>query len=179
VRVTTSRVLFAPPGAGFEAPFDMLAACHERVERSLRLLERLADHVVTHGGDTPARDAARDVLRYFDLAAPNHHEDEERHVLPLLRAHGQAQLAVRLHADHLAMAAAWSDLRPALESLRDGDASVALLPSTQQAWRAFATLYRAHTQAEDSVAFPAARSLLDVPAERVMGQEMARRRGVS
>jgi hemerythrin-like domain-containing protein len=178
VRVTSSALLFAPPGAGFEAPFDMLVACHERVERSLSLLERLAAHVVVHGADAQARDAARDVLRYFDLAAPQHHEDEERHVLPLLRAHGQAALAVRLHADHRAMAVAWAGLRPALEALRDGDESAALMASTPQAWRDFAALHRVHAQAEDRIAFPAARALLDAPALRAMGQEMAQRRGV-
>jgi hemerythrin-like domain-containing protein len=176
--VTMSSVLFAPPGVGFEAPFDMLVACHERAERSLCLLERLAEHILAHGADAPARDAARDVLRYFDLAAPQHHEDEERHVLPLLRAHGQAALAQRLQADHEAMAAAWAALRPTLETLREGDASTASTPSVQRDWRAFAALHRAHAQVEDSVAFPAARTQLDAPAQHAMGQEMARRRGV-
>ena len=31
--------LHPAPGAGFDAPFDMLSACHERVERMLQLLE--------------------------------------------------------------------------------------------------------------------------------------------
>ena len=30
--------LFHSPSAGFDAPFEMLSACHERVERTLRLL---------------------------------------------------------------------------------------------------------------------------------------------
>ena len=74
------------PGVGFEAPFEMLDACHERVERMLRLLGKIREHVQTHGADTQARDAARDVMRYFDQAGPHHHEDEERHVFPPLRA---------------------------------------------------------------------------------------------
>ena len=48
-------------------------------------------------------DAAAVVARYFNLAAPAHHEDEERHVLPLLRASAEAQLqeaAQRMLADH-------------------------------------------------------------------------------
>ena len=172
-------LLHATPGAGFDAPFEMLSACHERVERSLRLLERLAVHIVAHGADTQARDAAADVMRYFDLAAPHHHEDEERHVLPLLRAQGQAALAERLHADHEAMAAAWAALRPTLDALRDGDAHAALTASAQQGWRDFAALYRAHAHTEDSIAFPAAQALLDEAAQRAMGREMAQRRGVT
>ena len=52
-----------PAGVGFEAPFEMLDACHERVERMLRLLGKIRDHVKSHGADTQARDAARDVMR--------------------------------------------------------------------------------------------------------------------
>ncbi|RZJ07918.1 MAG: hemerythrin domain-containing protein, partial [Rubrivivax sp.] len=34
-------VLHAGPAVGFDQPFEMLAACHDRVRRSLDLLERL------------------------------------------------------------------------------------------------------------------------------------------
>ena len=173
----TTAVLFATPGAGFEAPFEMLAACHERFERMLTLLERLAAHVADQGADTQAREAAADVMRYFDLAAPQHHEDEERHVLPLLRAHGHAALAERLHAEHAAMVEGWAALRPALDALREGNAAAALTPAAQQAWREFAALYRSHAQAEERMAFPTVQALLDATAQRAMGQEMAQRRG--
>jgi hemerythrin-like domain-containing protein len=175
---TTATVLFASPGAGFEAPFEMLAACHERIERMLTLLERLGAHVDGHGADTQARDAARDVMRYFDQAAPQHHEDEERHVLPLLRANGHAALAERLHAEHAAMVEAWAALRPALDALREGNAAAALTPAARRAWREFAALYRSHAQAEDRLAFPTAQALLDAAAQGAMGREMAQRRGV-
>ena len=76
------------PGAGFDQPFEMLDACHDRVRRSLDLLRRLRDYLRGHGHgcDDSARQAARDVLRYFDIAAPLHHEDEELHVFPPLLA---------------------------------------------------------------------------------------------
>lgn len=75
---------FGSLGVGFEQPFEMFEACHERVRRSLALLERLIVHVGAHGHDAQSRSAAADVLRYFDLAAPLHHEDEERHVFASL-----------------------------------------------------------------------------------------------
>ena len=78
-------VLHAAPAAGFDEPFEMLAACHERVQRMLRLLRRLAAHLGEHGADAQAAQAAVDVMRYFDEAAPRHHDDEELHVLPRLR----------------------------------------------------------------------------------------------
>jgi hemerythrin-like domain-containing protein len=177
MNVTAAKVLFAPRAAGFDAPFDMLSACHERVERSLGLLERLGVHLRGHGADAQARDAALDVLRYFDLAAPHHHEDEERHVLPVLRALGRGALADRLHADHGAMAVAWAGLRVQLEAILAGDAGPATTPEAAQAWQAFAALYRQHARIEDGEAFPAARGALDAAAQRAMGDEMARRRG--
>jgi hemerythrin-like domain-containing protein len=168
--------LHVAPAAGFDQPFELLAACHDRVERSLALLERLAGHLRAHGADEAARSAARDVLRYFDLAAPQHHEDEERHVLPALRSQGQVALAERLQAEHVRMAQAWARVRPGLDELVQGRAEAAL--ADWPAWRDFAVLYRAHAALEDASAFPAARAALDAAAERAMGREMAHRRGV-
>ena len=174
-----TAALFPSPGAGFEAPFEMLAACHERVERSLTLLERLGEHLQRNGADTQARDAARDVMRYFDLAAPHHHEDEERHVLPALRASGQGDLADRIAADHRAMSAAWVLVREDLAAVVQGHASAVIGDVPRARWRDFAALYRAHAALEDASAFPAAAARLDAAAQRAMGDEMARRRGVS
>ena len=63
---------FASPAVGFDQPFEMLHACHDRVERTLVLLGRMVAHVHDHGHDEDSRSAARDVLRYFDLAAPEY-----------------------------------------------------------------------------------------------------------
>jgi hemerythrin-like domain-containing protein len=176
--MTSSTVLFDPPAAGFDAPFEMLAACHERVERSLRLLERIAAHLPVHGADAQARAAARDVLRYFDIAAPHHHEDEERHVLPALRDTGHGDVAARIVSDHGLMAQAWAALRTDLQAICGGDAAVATSAAGLRRWQEFAALYRRHIELEDHAAFPAAQSALDAVAQLAMGDEMARRRGV-
>ena len=164
-------LLHTPPAVGFDQPFEMLSACHERVQRSLALLGRLAAHLPMAGADAAARDAAGDVLRYFDLAAPHHHEDEERHVLPRLRAMGRADVADRLAADHQAMHAAWAAVRPGVLALRD-DARV---PDTGS-WAAFGDLYDAHIALEEEVAYPAVRLTLAEGEIAVMGDEMAGRR---
>jgi len=179
---TSSLALHAAPAAGFDQPFEMLGACHERVRRSLALLERLAEYLLTHEADEPARRAAADVLRYFDVAAPAHHEDEERHVLPVLRASGDPVLVVladRLHDDHERMAAAWARARTGLAALAAGAAAGTGPGSGAEAWRAFAALYEDHLAAEDGVAFPEAAARVPAPAVRAMGQEMAARRGVA
>ena len=52
--MTSSLSLHAAPAAGFDQPFEMLLACHQRVDRMLRLLQRLAPHLATHGADAEA-----------------------------------------------------------------------------------------------------------------------------
>lgn len=173
--MSTSPIpLHAAPSAGFEAPFEMLDACHRRVERLLGLLGRLAAHLPVHGADAQARQAALDVMRYFDLAAPHHHEDEERHLLPRLRAAGHVALADRIVADHAAMAGAWQVLRERPATIAEGR-----LPADGLAgWREFSALYEAHVALEDGEAYPLARALVDADGLAAMADEMARRRGV-
>ena len=83
-KVSASIPGFSAPAVGFEQPFEMLEACHDRVRRSLALLRRIVDHVDAHGHDAASRSAVADVLRYFDLAGPHHHEDEEEDLFPAL-----------------------------------------------------------------------------------------------
>ena len=169
------------PAAGFDQPFEMLQACHDRVRRTLSLLQRLTDHVAVHGGDRAARDAAQDVLRYFDLAAPAHHDDEERHVLPRLRASGRAAdaaLADRLQHDHRRMERSWQGLRARLQALRDEGAVDAMALAREA--EAFIALYEAHLALEDDDAFPQAEARArdeGATALQAMGEEMAQRRG--
>ncbi len=170
---TVPASLHASPAAGYDSPFEMLASCHERLERMLGLLERLSEHVSRHGADTNARSAAADLLRYFDLAAPHHHEDEERHVLPRLSASGHGALAERLRADHRQMDLRWRTLRPLLVTLSEGQSPAGGLSDID----GFCALYRTHIVAEDEHAYPLARPLLDRADLDAMGDEMARRRG--
>lgn len=170
--------LLPTPGAGFDQPFEMLTACHERVQRTLSLLQRLQAHLAGAGADAQAQQAARDVMRYFDIAAPAHHEDEERHVFPALLAADPARhgaLVARLQEDHARMAALWPAVRAGLDTVAEGrwtGAECAL-------WADFAALYAGHIPAEEEAAYPAARALLDAPAQDTMGAEMARRRGLT
>lgn len=172
--------LLPTPGAGFDQPFEMLHACHERVQRSLDLLQRLQAHLAQHGADAQAQAAARDVVRYFDLAAPRHHEDEERHVFPALLAadrdaHGA--LVQRLLDEHRRMEQAWPAARAALQAVVDGDWRGSA--DALQAWAVFGALYGPHIEAEEALAYPAASGWLGSQAQAEMGSEMARRRGAT
>lgn len=170
------------PGVGFEQPFEMLDACHERVERMLRLLGKLREHAKTHGADAQARDAARDVMRYFDQAGPHHHEDEERHVFPpLLAQRDPAVLAVviRLKQDHREMVVMWAQVRAALSALVEtGDGWPGFSAEDQQRFDAYDALYRRHLLEENSVVYPAARSVIRGEALLAMSADMMGRRGL-
>ncbi len=180
--MNTTVLLHPSPGAGFESPFEMLAACHERVARMLGLLQRLQAHLQTTGqADTPAAEAARDVMRYFDQAAPHHHQDEERHIFPALRETGDAALitlADALQQEHRAMHEAWQAVRPTLADLTQGRWTPLQAGAVFDQWRAFEALYQQHAQREDEAAYPAAQVQLSETRRRAMGEEMARRRGV-
>ena len=162
---------FRSPGASFEQPFDMLLACHERVERSLALLERLLQHACDHGWDAMARSAAIDVLRYFDVAAPLHHQDEEQHVFPRLAP----ELAQTLLEQHRQMERLWAHLRLALQPGVEGDHRAATAASQVDA-TPFIALYRQHAALEEAQAFPSVRKQMLAPELAAMGEEMSARR---
>ena len=172
---------FHAPAAGFDEPLAMLHACHDRVRRSLDLLGRLCERVMQGRVDAAVHDAAADVLRYFDRAAPQHHEDEERHVFPHVLAAPDAPAAHdavrRLQQEHLQMQATWAQLRGPLAALAAGDASAFGAAQVDAAAR-FRALYEIHAQTEESLVFPLAERLLDEREWRAAGAEMAARRGV-
>lgn len=167
------------PRAGFDDPFAVLQACHERAERTLRLLQRLRAHLAAMGRDDQVRQAARDVMDYFDQIAPAHHEDEERHVFPPLLAAGLCVDTVcRLQRDHLEMATVWPQVRGVLERV-EADRWRGFGPGDEQLLERFARMYDWHIAAENELVFPAAAQQLDAAAQRAMGLEMAQRRGGS
>lgn len=170
---------FDSPAVGFEQPFEMLEACHERVQRSLTLLNRLVEHIDQHGHDAQSRSAAADVLRYFDIAAPLHHEDEEVNVFPLLLAQGDAALraAVQaLQADHQRMSALWATVRVPLLHWSQPDSSGPVDAASRLTVVNFCALYGTHIETEEGLVYPAARALLDAEQLRGMGRQMQARR---
>jgi hemerythrin-like domain-containing protein len=180
MRPTKSLPGFESPAVGFEQPFEMLSACHDRVRRSLFLLVRLQGHVTNHGVDEQAKQAATDVLRYFNVAAPAHHEDEERHIVPALMQSEDADLraaANRILIDHARISSAWTDLAPFLRLVEAGHR-----PDRQQFVQAvdrFVRVHEDHLALEDNVAFPGARAHHEScgqAAVAAIGQEMAQRR---
>lgn len=179
----------APPGGSpaaptFDAPLDIIEACHERVQAQCETLRRLAEHLQARPAacppDAAATEAAAAVLRYFDLAAPHHHADEEEQLFPaLLQACSPAalppvqDLVHQLLADHRRLDQQWQALRPTLAALATGHQ--ARLTAAQA--QAFADAYLQHLHNEEAALLPAARRWLPPDQLQPLGAAMRRRRG--
>ena len=172
---------FAGPAAGFEAPLEMLAACHGRIQAQCATLRRLALHLAAHGTDAQARSAAVAVMRYFDSAALDHHADEENDLFPaLLEAMAGSDavcirdLTARLAAEHRELEAAWAQLRMVLAEIAAGLTS----RLDDEQLLAFTGLYEAHLALEEGELLPMAERLLDDAQLDAIGRAMRERRGV-
>jgi hemerythrin-like domain-containing protein len=159
----------------FDDPLEMLKACHGRIERQLATLARLQRWLPQHGCDDDARTAARAILRYFDLAAPNHHADEEQSVFPRLAATAPSAkpLLGDLERDHAALAQGWMRLRPLLAGIAAG-ARANLSAKEVLAMR---RAYESHIAREENDLIPLAASTFDAQTLAAIGREMAGRRG--
>jgi hemerythrin-like domain-containing protein len=183
-RAELSIIDFRTPAAGFDQPLELWLACHDRVRRMTGLLERLREHLKLMGADDAARVTATTIRRYFDEAAPRHHDDEEIDLFPLLRrllpqkAPAEAPTVnaalARLESDHVELGKVWQALRPALEEIEQGKAATL----DELAVRRFADGYRGHCELEDTVIADALRLCLVEADLDALGQAMAERRGV-
>src|SRR5690606_14017621 len=151
-------------------PIELLLACHDKIRRFASLTRKLRDHLAAlpagpsgvAAPDAQAVEAARSILRYFEIAAPLHHADEEDDLYPALCALGQPPLAQAigaLNAEHGELDALWARLRPWLKAIAEGHPHAA--PAEVDA---FAERYTAHARGEEEAVYPAAAQL---PAEQI------------
>lgn len=172
---------FSGPSASTEAPLEMLAACHVRIERQCSTLKRLAEYLPDHGSDTQARQAARSIMRYFDTSAIQHHADEEEDLFPSLIESMAGSDAVCIHeiigglsADHRELESKWRALRDVLARIERGEPAALADEDVD----AFTGLYQRHIQREEDELLPMAARLLDDADIRRIGVAMRRRRGI-
>jgi hemerythrin-like domain-containing protein len=171
------KSFFRNAAADFDHPLEMLAACHDRIEERCDLLQRLIGHLRERGADSEARQAATNVIRYFDTAGENHHRDEEDDLFPRLAAcdpEAAEPLVARLLGEHREMRAAWASLRATLSRVATGES---VLLEGGEVDR-FSALYRGHIDLEERELLPLAERSLGPDALAATGEAMARRRGV-
>ena len=150
------------------------------MEKQCQTLLRLQPHLVQHGSDAAAREAAGAVMRYFDTAARHHHEDEEQDLFPaLLEAMAGSdavcirELTLALVQQHRLLEARWAALRQQLEAIAEGE--TVTLQAREVA--DFVAGYRDHIHQEDTELLPMAQRLLAQTALQHIGQAMRARRG--
>lgn len=161
--MTTELPDLSAPAAGFELPLDVLAASHLGIEEQCTTLQRLARHLRAHGSDADARTAAGRVKRYFDMAAMDHHADEEVDLFPALLESmaGSDAVCLRemisaLSAEHRELEGRWQSLRGVLQRVVAGSTAVLDTNDVED----FVELYRRHIVRERDELLPMARRLL-------------------
>jgi hemerythrin-like domain-containing protein len=167
--------LFSAETVAFETPIAMLIACHDRVRQYADLTLKLAQYLIKEGVDAKAQDAATGILRYFNMAAPLHHDDEDLDLFPLLSQYGDAELQAIIastSAEHDALGLLWQDIRSYLIPLAAGQGGSLPLALAGE----FAKRYTDHADMEEARIYPSAELLLDAPTLAAMGQNMANRR---
>ena len=170
------------PTAGFEAPLEMLSACHGRIEDQCATLRRLQAHLPGHGSDEQARSAAAGLMRYFDVAAKQHHDDEEQDLFPaLLESMAGSdpvclrELTARLAAEHRELESRWRRLRAVLARVVEGAPATLGIEEID----GFAGLYARHIECEEQELLPMAARLLGDDELELIGRAMRERRGVA
>lgn len=172
---------FSSPGASTEAPLEMLAACHGRVEKQCDTLERLMAWLPDHGCDTQAQQAATAILRYFDTAAKDHHADEEQDLFPALieAMAGSDAVCIReltdaLRTEHRALESLWALTRTQLALIAAGQPHALSDEMASQ----FISAYRSHVERENRELLPMATRLLSEEQIATVGKAMRERRGI-
>ena len=165
----------------FDDPLEMLHACHGKILQQCTTLQKLAHHMVEHGCDEAAQQAATGILRYFDTAGRFHHQDEELDLFPALRASaGQYKsliegLLEKLLSEHVEMMSVWDELRLPLMELASGKN----YPIPKGLMHRFITIHTAHIDIEESELLPLAAKILDSSQLGELGTRMAKRRRIA
>ncbi|MDQ3268201.1 MAG: hemerythrin domain-containing protein [Pseudomonadota bacterium] len=165
---------FAP---SFDNPLEMLLACHDKIQSQCTTLSKLLQHLYSHGCDTQTQQAAQAILRYFDTAGQNHHDDEEQDLFPCLLATPNVEvheLIARLLDEHKVLNAAWQQLRPLLLGIVEGRAAELDIKSVEH----FIKVHDHHICLENAQLLPRAANLLNHIQLEALGRSMAARRGV-
>lgn len=166
---------------GFDQPLAVLKHCHDRIRKQLNTLDKLLQHLPEHGSDEQAMQAAKAVLRYFNEAAPLHHEDEEIDLLPTLQATATGKDAAQLQEylplileQHHQMVALWGILEQQLQAIANAES--ALLSNTDVAH--FKEIYTDHMQTEETKIAPMAMRIFSDEQMKNFGASMQQRRGI-
>lgn len=166
--------------SGFDDPLGMLADCHRRIERFLKILDIVCQRAKGRALSEEEASAVKASLDYFRNGGRRHTADEEESLFPRLRGRLSAsdfkeidslehehQSADTLHAEIDELYMRW---------ISAGTVNEAETSRLVSAVAELVRMYAAHIRLEEDVVFPRAAHLLDAPGLQAMGEEFRRRR---
>ena len=162
--------------ATWNEPVEMLYACHGKVKRFCNQLRILPDYVLKNGINQAVKNDVQQILTYFNLSAPLHHDDEEKDFFPaLLNKLPEVQTDIdKLESEHLTLHRNWALLSVQLQQLLNGERQ-----NVERALIAdFIAAYERHIALEEPL-FELGKAHLSADELQAMGKVMAERRKVS
>ncbi|MDG6895633.1 hemerythrin domain-containing protein [Volucribacter amazonae] len=159
--------------ASWQDPIEMLYACHSKVKKFCRQLAILPDYLAKNGVNQAVKNDVRQILSYFNQAAPLHHDDEEQDFFPALVKHQpQAQSRIdELAEQHHQLHQNWALLSTQLEQLLLGEREQV----DQVLIEHFIAGYDSHIAIEEPL-FELGKQCLSAQELQTMGTIMAKRR---
>ena len=157
-------------------PIEMLYACHGRVKNFCRQLRILPDYLEKNGVNRAVKNDVQQILNYFNIAAPLHHDDEEKDFFPaLINVAPQAQVDVdELEYQHIKLHENWTALSAQLTALiQETSATVDSHLIAQ-----FIAGYDVHIALEEPL-FEMGKQLIPAEQLEAMGKIMAARRKIN
>ena len=158
--------------------FEVLDGCHRQTLEALETLSTLLLHLESGTLDPIARTLARRIVQHFGTVSRQHHEDEERHVFPVLARSADptvVEAVLRLQQDHDWLEEDWMELSPQIDAIACGHPWYDL-DVLREAAAVFTALSQDHIALEEALIYPEARARLLPGERRAMGREMAARR---
>lgn len=168
--------------ATFERPLDLLISCHNKILHFSSALLKLSTALKQDGWSDSYAASAEQIRRYFNVAGPEHHLDEELHLFPAiialapeLKQAQSSELLQRIHQlikEHVESDALWETLDRMLEERTENFAKLDTLASQ------FEEAMREHAEIENEIIFPYAKAHISDTEFKKMGADIAKRRGI-
>lgn len=164
---------FETQSVTFAEPIEMLYACHGKVRRFCGQIAMLSGYIAENGCNQLVLQTIRQISRYFNVAAPLNHEDEEENFFPLLLQYApQAREGVdELLRQHIGLYDNWAAVSAEFAKL---EADNAYIPDAE-AFKRFVEGYDVHLAIEEPL-FDMGKTF--IPEEKLteIGKIMAARR---
>ncbi|MCW8931927.1 MAG: hemerythrin domain-containing protein [Gammaproteobacteria bacterium] len=170
-------------GTTFEQPIELLLSCHEKIIHFSSALHELSIALKQKGWTDEIKTSSDQIRRYFNIAAPEHHLDEENHLFPAIIAldpkfkHAESTIILqqlnRMIKEHVESDALWETLDAMLEEQSKDFLTLESL--TQE----FKKDMHEHARIENEEIFPYAKKHLSAAKLKDIGLSIAKRRGIS